>query len=436
MPTPRRADARTAALLLLAAVALVGLVAPGAAAQDTSHAPTTTLSNGGRSVSDGVRSLSVSQAADLDPAGQTISVSGGGFDPNKGIYVAFCLIPPTDQPPTPCGGGRGDENSDTGGASLWLRSDDYGAQNSATPFGPGGSFSTTMTLAPEIAPGIDCRQARCAVVTRADHKATADRSLDLFVPVTFGAPRTTAPGTPTSTTVPPAAPAVSTTLPPLQPQQVAPSGTVDADGTSVSDGTRTLRATDVAGLDPTRAEVAVSGQGYDTAKGIYVALCAVPAVDPALPAGAAPTPGPCTSASEGAAAWISSNPPDYGKDLAVAYGPDGAFSTDLALSAVIDADHDCREVDCAIVSRNDDTNAGDRTQDLYLPVTFAARSSQPVEGDEEEGGTVTAAADDEEGGSALPLIAGGGAVVVVLGVVGGVLLRRRRGAAGSGPGTP
>ncbi len=107
----------------------------------------------------------------------------------------------------------------------------------------------------------------------------------------------------------------------------------------------------------------MQGTGFDTAKGIYVSLCFI---------AADLRPGPCASGSAGQSAWISSNPPDYGKSLATPYAADGSFDVTLTLDPVIDAEHDCAKVACAIATRNDDTHAEDRSQDLLLPVSFAA----------------------------------------------------------------
>jgi hypothetical protein len=400
----------------LLALGLLVVGATAAVAQDGA-APATSLSSDGRTVTDGTRSLSASQTRNLDPAGQVVSVSGAGFAIEKGIYVAFCVIPPTDQKPTPCGGGRGDASTESG-ASLWFGTYPPGSgKDSATPYAPGGSFSGTMALAPEIAPGLDCRQVRCAIVTRADHTRASDRSLDLFLPVTFAA--ASAPGT-TPTTAPPPAPPVTTTIPPLQPTQVAPVATVAADGRSISDGTRTLSAVDSTDLDPEGATVRVTGSGFDTGKGIYVALCAIPTADPALPAGAATPPGPCSAGTEGESLWVSSNPPDYGTDLAVPYGDGGSFRAELVLQAAIDADHDCREVACALATRNDDTNAEDRTQDLLLPVSFAAASAP---------GTALAADShrSDGGGSAVPIALGASGAAVLAAAAAVILRRRSRG---------
>lgn len=419
----------TVALLatLTALAALAVTTAAPARAQETS-APATSLSNGGRTVSDGARSLSISQAAGLDPAGQTISVSGQGYPTDKGIYVAFCVIPPTNLPPTPCGGGRGDQGGGEGDSSLWVSSNPpVYAVGVPTPYGPDGTFSGTLTIGAALAEGTDCREVRCAVVSRADHTRSSDRSLDLFVPVTFGEiPSPPAdPGTPT-TTEPPPAPTVPTTVPALDPKQVAPPGTISSDARSITAGAATLRASQVTDLDPEGTEVEVDGSGFDPGRGVFVALCALPDPDPTLAPGASPKPGPCTVGGEGAATWVSSNPPDYGADLAVPYGEGGAFTAELLLRAVIDGEHDCREVGCAIVTRNDDANPDDRTQDLYLPVAFAP-TSPDAEVDQAPEQVSSARPSDDGGGGLAPVAVVGAAGVTALGAGAAVVARRRRG---------
>ncbi|CAL9429436.1 hypothetical protein SUDANB121_02036 [Nocardiopsis dassonvillei] len=129
------------------------------------------------------------------------------------------------------------------------------------------------------------------------------------------------------------------------------------------------------GLDPDGETVTVTGTGYDTSKGIYVALCDT--------AGASTTqaPTPCIGGvdmdgSGGASAWVSSNPPPYGEGLAVAYngsGTDGGFSVQITVKAD-DGSTDCNDsgVECAIVTRNDHTRSSDRSQDVFVPVTFGS----------------------------------------------------------------
>lgn len=233
---PRRRTAIRAALAVAATV--VALAAGSAAAAqappaETLPAPVTQLSPDGRSVTDGVRTLTVSQASDLDPAGTVVQVTGTGYDTFKGVYVAFCLIPPLDQQPTPCGGGATIEG--TTGASHWISSNppSYG-QGLAVPYGPGGSFSVTMTVSSQIG-HVDCQRVRCAIVTRNDHSRTTDRSQDLFVPVSFAAPAAVpvAPPPTEAPIAPPATPAPTTTLPPET--TVAPETTAPPEGTVADD---------------------------------------------------------------------------------------------------------------------------------------------------------------------------------------------------------
>ncbi|HEY8340474.1 MAG TPA: hypothetical protein VIK95_11420 [Egibacteraceae bacterium] len=182
--------------VLLAALVAVVVAAPTAQGQEPGPVET----------GDGTRTLTVSKADGLDPAGERIVVSGSGYDEDKGIYVVFCLAPPSpDQAPTPCGGGV--DTSGESGGSAWVSSDPppYGV-DLAVPYGPGGTFEVELLVAPEIAEGVDCREQPCVVGTRNDHTRSADRSQDLFVPITFadGAPPAAATPAPTPTAAPPA----------------------------------------------------------------------------------------------------------------------------------------------------------------------------------------------------------------------------------------
>jgi hypothetical protein len=138
--------------------------------------------------------------------------------------------------------------------------------------------------------------------------------------------------------------------------------------TIVSDAAgRTLTVSRTDGLDPDGETVRVSGRGYTAQKGIYVAFC--------VDHGPGTLPEPCgggidTTGASGSSAWISSNPPPYGRDLAVPYGPDGSFSVTIHVAATI-GEHDCTGERCSIVTRNDHTRTDDRSQDLAVPIAFA-----------------------------------------------------------------
>lgn len=391
-----------------------------------------------RQASDGQRSLSVSQTTGLDPNGQTVQASGSGFDDWKGIYVAYCLVPPPGQAPTPCGGGQG------GSGSAWIRSDQYGQDNGATPFGPGGSFSVPVYVTPMIG-SIDCRRVQCAVVTRNDHKLTSDRGQDLVVPVSFaeapagggggsvgGGGSSGGGGSGGGNAAVVEAPQVDqaaidaaiaaeklTALP-------APTLTLAKDGLSVSDGTRTLRVDRHTNLTANPQPIRVAGIGYDTTKPIDVALCAVPA------AGAAPS--TClagtssTGASTGAtssAAWVASGPTSDGRTPTDVFGADGTFAVAIDVNPKIADGVDCRETKCAIVTRNDSSRPNDRSQDLVVPVSFVRAKAKA-----NSLGAVASVSSDDSGSN---LLVRGFALVAILALIAGVttfVLRRRRRADG------
>ena len=113
--------------------------------------------------------------------------------------------------------------------------------------------------------------------------------------------------------------------------------------------------------------IEVSGKGFDTKVGIYVEMCQV------VPAGTLPTTcggGVDLSGSGAASFWISSNPPSYGRNLAIPYKVGGVFSVGLRIQHLI-GKVDCQKVQCAIYIRADHTRTQDRTHDIKLPISFA-----------------------------------------------------------------
>ncbi|MFE8012523.1 hypothetical protein ACFU3O_07250 [Streptomyces antibioticus] len=153
----------------------------------------------------------------------------------------------------------------------------------------------------------------------------------------------------------------------------AASPAVAAGGSATGPEGQKLSVSASSGLDPAGQSVTVTGSGYNTEKGIYVAFC--------VDNGAGKTPTPCVggvdmSGESGASAWISSNPPSYGKGLAKPYGGSahkGTFSVKLTVRAK-DANTDCTAsgVTCAVITRNDHTRGGDQSQTVRIPVTFAS----------------------------------------------------------------
>jgi hypothetical protein len=334
----------------------------------------------------------------VNPEGETLTVEGKGYDRSKGIYVAFCVVPPAGQPPSPCGGGQ--DRSGSSGGSVWVSSNPpLYARGLTTPYGPGGTFKVQLRVNAMLNENTDCRKVVCAVTTRNDHTRSSDRSQDVFVPLHFvggptattAAPAATAPPPPPSGTK---AAAVTTTTT-IDPQSLAaPLATVSDDRKSITGGGKTLTASQTDGL-VRGAQVKLTGSGYDVGKGVYVSLCFI---NETL------APDPCASGSAGQSAWISSKPPDYGKGLATPYRDGGSFEVTLTLDPVIDAEHDCSKVACALATRNDDTHPGDHSQDLMLPVSFAGNVATRVAVND---------ADDATDQSSAPYVAGLIALVIV-----------------------
>lgn len=214
-------SARTATALAMIVLALTATAQPA-------YADTTVRGPGGQR-------LTVNKSTGLNRAGEMVTVSGSGYDVNKGIYVAFCVDNGAGAVPTPCGGGA--DTSGSSGASQWISSNppSYG-EGLAIPYGSGGSFRVQIKVSPKIG-DVDCTTRRCAVISRNDHTRSSDRSQDVRIPVTFAAvaaPKTTAPA-PARTTVRPATTPPTTPAP--APTTAPPSATAAAPATVTSPAT-------------------------------------------------------------------------------------------------------------------------------------------------------------------------------------------------------
>lgn len=111
----------------------------------------------------------------------------------------------------------------------------------------------------------------------------------------------------------------------------------------------------------------VNGNYFDETVGIYLAFCVIP------PKGKAPTPcgGGINKAGTGEASfWISSNPPPYAVGLTDEFLPGGRFKHSVKISTNI-GKFDCRKVRCAITVRSDHLRTGDRSNDLFIPITIS-----------------------------------------------------------------
>ncbi|MGK2964966.1 MAG: heme/hemin ABC transporter substrate-binding protein, partial [Tepidiformaceae bacterium] len=384
------------------------------------------------STGDGTRSLYVSNATTLNVNGDVVTVSGSGYDMEKGIYVALCVMTAPGVIPSPCGGGV--DTAGTSGSSAWISSNAGSVgEGLAIPYGAGGSFTVTLNVGPVVNSAIDCRVVQCAIATRNDHTRRDDRSQDLKVPITFVQPvvPTAVPPTqanqPSQPTVPP--PPTATLTPTITPIPATPTPTpppstsLSSDGRTGTVGSRSLTLANAEGLDPKGQEIEITGEGFDEAVGVYVSLCAVPS-------SASVAPGPCAAGSADASAWISSNPPSYAANLAKPYGTGGSFEVTLVPRPVIDAQTDCRKVACAIVARADDTATDKRAQEVVVPVTFAASSGEVAEPTSEPAEVPDASGSaDGPGSGATPWLIGTGILALLaFGGLGIFVWRSRRGA--------
>jgi hypothetical protein len=112
--------------------------------------------------------------------------------------------------------------------------------------------------------------------------------------------------------------------------------------------------------------VTVTGKKYNKKIGIYLAFCVVNAKGV--------SPGPCgggvnASGTSDGSIWISSNPPAYGKSLAIPFSKSGGFKQKVTVSRFI-GDIDCALVKCAVVTRADHTKSANRKADVIVPVKF------------------------------------------------------------------
>jgi hypothetical protein len=118
-----------------------------------------------------------------------------------------------------------------------------------------------------------------------------------------------------------------------------------------------------------QAQIVITGKGFDETVGIYLAYCVMPK------SGAAPTPcggGVNKSGIGDASYWISSNAPPYAANLAEPFRAGGRFTKNVGVSEKI-GKIDCRKSKCALTVRSDHLREGDRSRDLFIPVTFKKR---------------------------------------------------------------
>ena len=125
--------------------------------------------------------------------GDRIVVSGTGYNPAQGIYVAICVIPdsPTVKPGPCLGGVPSGESSSSPGAtdfapSNWINDDWAWKLFGARGYDDAnGTFTAYLEVPSPVGEGVDCTVDECAIYTRNDHTALRDRVQDVYIPVAF-----------------------------------------------------------------------------------------------------------------------------------------------------------------------------------------------------------------------------------------------------------
>lgn len=130
--------------------------------------------------------ITLSKDTDL-AGGETITVSGTGFEPEQGIYVRLCAAP-EGRLGTEAGRATECYPEQDGTHTVWL-----------TPVPSDGNWTTPLTVLDTFG-DVDCREQSCGVFVRRDHSGgAADFSQDAFAPITFGDPSSTPTTAPVAT---------------------------------------------------------------------------------------------------------------------------------------------------------------------------------------------------------------------------------------------
>ncbi|WP_317846088.1 cell wall protein [Nocardiopsis quinghaiensis] len=340
------------------------------------------------------RVTTVDRTEELDPEGDTVTVTGTGHDPGSLLRATTWAVPAEA-----ASSGGAEAVADTGNA-VTVRADGQGTFALTLTTGTGFATDAGLDAAGvpfeirlvESGPAPAEEEAEPSAEdgrapedtgedgTRASPEDGGTGTVDEDVPALFTAAGTSALASVPRAAVPAAvvgqvpvtfaapAPAPAPQAPP-QPQAAVPQAPVPREP-----GDPALNVSRTSGLDPDGETITVTGSGYDTSKGIYVALCDT------SHAGPDQAPSPCIGGVDmegtgNSSAWVSSNPPPYGEGLAVPYtggGADGGFSVRLRVKAS-DENTDCTGsgAECAVVTRNDHTRSSDRSQDVFVPVSFA-----------------------------------------------------------------
>ena len=145
------------------------------------------------------------------------------------------------------------------------------------------------------------------------------------------------------------------------------SSAVPATTTSVAVNRPKLSVSQTTNLNPSGTSVTVRGTGFDVSKGVYVIVCSQAAPGPQ----ATCIGGVNIDGSSSSSVWVSSNPPNYAVGLTTPFQPDGSFIVELVIVGKSGA-LDCTAIKCGVVTRSDHLRYTDRTQDVFVPISFSS----------------------------------------------------------------
>jgi hypothetical protein len=271
--------------------------------------------------------LALSKATGVDPAGETITVDGSGFDSARGVYGMFCKR---------AAGALGTAGGRAGGADcastqFWITNPGPGVPPSGTtPWTGSGTFQLSFPVSATFK-AIDCQASGvvCGIQIRNDHNDPGAYDQDAFAPIAFA-------------------------------------------GGEAAGPTATVSPT--TGLDAAGATVTVTGTGYPAGQGVYIRLCRAPAGTIGTAAGRPPA-GDC----DGQGLWASPAPPDPTLPVIA----DGAFSVELDVAGAFAGDPtaiDCMTAGSCGISIRRDHNGGasDFALDSFRPISFDPATTPPV----------------------------------------------------------
>lgn len=157
---------------------------------------TATGDDGRTRVLSATRESSDGRGLDVLISGDRIIVTGSGYNPDSGIYVALCAVPTAvDLKPGPCLGGVPSTMPSAGniagaieyGPSNWINDQWAWRLFGARSFDnrETGEFTAYIEVSGFRDDVVNCQEVRCGLYTRNDHTALDDRVQDLYIPVDF-----------------------------------------------------------------------------------------------------------------------------------------------------------------------------------------------------------------------------------------------------------